>query len=59
LYWEIDPKYEEGLFHSRLHAARPWRKGSLANELRLPDGHDRVCVRIVLINGDVIQQALK
>lgn len=55
LYWEIDPNYGGGIFHSRLSAARPWRKGSLMNELILPDHSDRVCLRIVLINGEIIQ----
>ena len=58
-YWEIDPNYGGKIFHSRSHAARPWRKGSLANELSLPDDHDRVWVRIVLISGEEIQQEIK
>jgi DNA modification methylase len=59
LYWEIDPNFGGKVFHSRLSAARPWRKGSLQTELILPDDPDRICIRIVLINGEVIQQELK
>lgn len=59
LYWEIDPDYKGKIFQSRLQAARPWRKGSLAGELSLPDDLGRVWVRIVLINGEVIQQEIK
>jgi hypothetical protein len=59
LYWEIDPDYGGEIFHSRLQAARPWRKGSLKNELVLPDDRGQVCLRIVLISGETIQQVLK
>ncbi len=58
LYWEIDPDYSGEIFHSRLYAARPWRKGSLLRELPLPDQSGRICLRIVLINGDLIQQEI-
>jgi DNA modification methylase len=59
LYWEIDPNYGGKVFQSRMQSARPWRKGSLANELSLPDDPGQVLVRIVLINGEVIQQVVK
>lgn len=59
LYWEIDPDFGGGVFHSRLSAARPWRKGSLKGELPLPRDPGRVCLRIVLVNGEIIQQEIK
>ncbi len=58
LYWEIDPDFGGEIFHSRLSAARPWRKGSLIREMVLPDQRGQVCVRIVLINGETIQQVI-
>lgn len=59
LYWEIDPDYRGKIFYSRLSAARPWRKGSLINKLTLPDHPGQICVRIVMIDGEVIQQVVK
>jgi len=58
LYWEIDPEFGGEVFHSRLSAARPWRKGALKSELRLPDHPGQVCLRIVLVNGETIQQVI-
>lgn len=58
LYWEIDPDFGGEVFHSRLSAARPWRKGSLIRELVLPEKRGQVCVRIVLINGETIQEVI-
>jgi DNA modification methylase len=58
LYWEIDPNYLGEIFHSRLSAARPWRKGSLNSELVLPDDHGQVCVRIVFVNGEIVHQVI-
>jgi DNA modification methylase len=58
LYWELDPDYGGEIFHSRLSAARPWRKGSLRCEMRLPDLRGQVCLRIVLVSGEIIQQLI-
>lgn len=58
LYWELDPDYGGVIFHSRLSAARPWRKGSLRCEMRLPDQRGQVCLRIVLVSGEIIQQLI-
>jgi DNA modification methylase len=58
LYWEIDPDYGGEIFHSRLQAARPWRKGSVKNELILPEDRGQVCMRVVLVSGEVLQQIL-
>lgn len=58
LYWEIDPDWEGEVFHSRLCAARPWRKGQLQREISLPEIVGQVCLRIVLVNGEIIQQVL-
>jgi len=58
LYWEIDTDWGEGIFHSSLSAARPWRKGELPRELSLPDSVGQICLRIVLVDGEIIQQAI-
>jgi hypothetical protein len=58
LYWELDPAWDGGVFHSRQSAARPWRKGELKGELTLPAEVGQVCLRIVLVDGEVIQQTL-
>jgi len=58
LYWEIDPHWEGVVFHSRLGAARPWRKGELTSELNLPDDRGKICLRIVFVNGEIIQQVI-
>lgn len=58
LYWEIDPDYGGEIFQSHLQAARPWRKGSIKSELILPEEPGQVCVRVVLVSGEVLQQVL-
>ena len=57
-YWEIDPCWNGEIFHSKFQAARPWRKGDLAESILLPVDTGRLCVRIVLIDGKQIQQTL-
>lgn len=58
LYWEIDPDWGGKVFHSRRSAARPWRKGELNGKLTLPEKVGQVYLRIVLVDGRVIQQPL-
>jgi hypothetical protein len=58
MYWEIDPDWDGKAFQSRLQAARPWRVGDLSPSLPLPEKWGKVCLRAVLISGDVIQQLL-
>ena len=57
-YWEIDPDWDGGIFNSQFQAVRPWRKGDIANSIILPTDTGQICVRIVLINGEQIQQVL-
>jgi len=57
-YWEVDPAWGEGIFHSRFQAARPWRKGDLPTSIILPEDGGKICVRIVLASGEVIQQEI-
>jgi len=57
-YWEIDPDWDGGIFNSQFQAVRPWRKGDIANSIILPPDTGQICVRIVLINGEQIQQVL-
>lgn len=58
LYWEIDPDWDGSVFHSRLQAARPWRTGQVPAQLELPPQRGRVCLRVTLVSGEVIQQVL-
>jgi hypothetical protein len=57
-YWEIDPDWNADIFQSRFQAARPWRKGEIHQSIQLPQDHRNICLRIVLINGDLIQEVL-
>jgi DNA modification methylase len=58
-YWEVDPDWGGGIFHSRYQAARPWRKGDLPLSMDLPVGGVKICVRIVLASGEQIQEVIK
>jgi DNA modification methylase len=58
LYWEIDPEWNGEIFHSRQQAARPWRKGKIPGTLFLPESRKTVSVRIVLVNGERLQQII-
>jgi site-specific DNA-methyltransferase (adenine-specific) len=58
MYWEVDPNWDGELFHSREQAARPWRKGDLRSSLPLPENRGKICIRLVLISGEVIQQSM-
>jgi DNA modification methylase len=58
MYWEIDPDWDGNLFHSRLQAARPWRVGDLPACIQLPEKRGKVCLRLVLISGEIIQEPL-
>jgi len=58
-YWEVDPDWKGEIFHSRYQAVRPLRKGDLASSMILPEIGHSICVRIVLINGEQIQQVIK
>ncbi len=57
-YWEVDPDWKGEIFHSRYQAARPWRKGDISSSMILPENAGKICVRIVLVNGDQIQQVI-
>ena len=55
MYWEVDPAWDGNVFHSHLQAARPWREGVVSGQLRLPDQPGAVCLRVVLISGEIAQ----
>ena len=57
-YWEIDPDWNGEIFHSRYQAARPWRKGEIDQFIQIPSDHKKICLRIILITGDLIQKVL-
>jgi DNA modification methylase len=58
-YWEVDPDWQGEIFHSRYQAVRPLRKGNLASSMIVPEMGNTICVRIVLISGEQIQQVIK
>ncbi len=55
-YCEVDPAWDGDLFRSVIQAPRPWREGSIPPVLQLPDTHQQVCFRAVLINGERYQK---
>ena len=57
-YWEVDPDWQGEIFHSRYQAVRPLRKGDLPSSMILPDSGKKICLRIVLISGEQIQQVI-
>jgi hypothetical protein len=57
-YWEVDPDYDGRIFKSKYQAARPWRKGDIPSSIMLPKNAEKICLRIVLIDGRQIQQTL-
>ena len=57
-YWEVDPDWRGEIFHSRYQAVRPLRKGDLPSSLILPETGGKVCIRIVLVSGEQIQQVI-
>jgi DNA modification methylase len=57
-YWEIDPDWNGKIFQSHYQAARPWRKGEIDQTIQLPLDHNQICLRIVLINGELIQKVI-
>ncbi|TFG48000.1 MAG: site-specific DNA-methyltransferase [Anaerolineales bacterium] len=58
MYWEVDPDWQGDIFHSKFQAARPWRKGDLSVSMILPKKRGTICVRIILVNGDQLQEIL-
>ncbi|HDD62244.1 MAG TPA: site-specific DNA-methyltransferase, partial [Chloroflexi bacterium] len=57
-YWEVDPDWQGKVFRSRYQAVRPLRKGDLPSSMILPEAGGKICLRIVLISGEQIQQVL-
>jgi hypothetical protein len=53
-YWEIDPAWDEKLFHSACQAIRPRGKDSIRNSIILPDTDQKttICARVVDIHGN-------
>ncbi len=57
-YWEVDPDWQGDIYRSQGQGVRPWRKGDLPASLILPENRGKVCVRIVLVSGEQIQEVL-
>ena len=55
-YWEVDPDWRGDLFRSVVQSARPRRKGDILTELELPFMGNQICVRLVNVNGDKLQE---
>lgn len=54
-YWEVDPAWDGEVFHSLAQSSRSRREGEIADRLALPFQGEKVCVRLVKINGDQYQ----
>jgi site-specific DNA-methyltransferase (adenine-specific) len=57
-YWEVDPDWKGDIFRSRYQAVRPWRRGELPASMIIPENGGKVCLRIVLVSGEQIQQVI-
>ncbi len=55
-YWEVDPQWDGGVFKSVIQSARSRREGHIAEKLDLPSQGERVCVRLVKVNGNQFQK---
>jgi hypothetical protein len=53
-YWEVDPRWDGGIFRSAAQAARPLRKGKIPTELCVPTAGKQIRVRLVKINGEQV-----
>lgn len=53
-YWEIDPAWDDKLFHSACQAIRPRGKGTISNSINLPNPNQKttICARVVDIHGN-------
>jgi len=54
-YWEIDPFWDGKIFRSVVHSARSRREDHIAEKLTLPSQGEKVCVRLVKVNGEQFQ----
>ncbi len=59
-YWEVDPAWDGKVFHSLNQGIRPLRKGSLPEQLTLPETGLQLplCVRVVDIHGKTFRLEL-
>lgn len=57
-YWEVDPDWQGDIFHSVVQSSRPRRSGEIATELELPFVGKRVCVRLMNVRGEQMQEVL-
>ncbi len=52
--WEIDPSYNQQVFHSRYQAIKPWRRGELKTVIQIPlpkKPSNPVGVRVIDVTG--------
>lgn len=58
-YWEVDPDWDGGTFHSVVQSARSRREGEISGELPLPFVGEKICVRFVKVDGSQHQVILE
>jgi hypothetical protein len=56
-YWEVDPSWDNQVFHSAAQNVRPKKKGCISPQILIPAGADErpVCTRLVFISGEQTQ----
>ena len=52
--WEVDPAWDGDIFHSAAQAVRPLRKGKIATELTVPKFGEKIAIRFVKIDGELL-----
>ena len=60
-YWEVDPVWDGGTFRSAAQVIRPRRLSQIPLSLELPENSfgERVCLRLVGVNGQISQMEIK
>lgn len=56
-YWEVDPAWDGRIFRSAAQAQRPNGSADLPREIKIKTRRN-VCVRLVTVEGDVLQREL-
>jgi DNA modification methylase len=56
-YWEVDPAWDGIVFRSAAQAQRPIGSRQLSHEITIKTGR-RVCVRLVTVQGEMLQREL-
>ncbi len=54
-YWEVDPNWSGEIFTSTVQSARSRRAGDIDHALQLPEVGEKICVRLVQVDGSQSQ----